>query len=57
MNFCPIKCDVEDIKQEIVDTVCEESNEGELKWCAGLGYSLKIIDKHTKGDIDARSSN
>ena len=41
---------IEDIKQEIVDTVCEESNEGELKWCAGLGYSLKIIDKHTKGD-------
>ena len=41
---------IEDIKQEIIDTVCEESNEGEQDWCAGLGYALKIIDKHTKGE-------
>ena len=50
---CPIKCDIEDIKkdikQEIVDIVCEESSEGEPKWCAGLGYSLKIIDKYIRG--------
>ena len=42
---------IEDIKAEIVNTVCEESNHcdgdlGFLKWCAGLKYSLKIIDKH-----------
>ena len=48
-EWCPIKCDIEDIKQGIVDTVCEESNEGEPKWCAGLGYSLKIIDKYIRG--------
>ena len=45
---------IEDIKAEIVKTVCEESNQcdadsGDLKWCAGLGYSLKIIDKHING--------
>ena len=49
---CPIKCDIEDIKQGIVDIVCEESNEGEFKWCAGLGYSLKIIDNYLSGDTD-----
>ena len=37
-KWCPIKCNIEDIKkdikQEIVDIVCEESNEGEPKWCS-----------------------
>ena len=42
---------IDDIKAEIEKTVCEELNYidgdlGFLKWCAGLKYSLKIIDKH-----------
>ena len=42
---------IEDIKAEIEKTVCEELNYidgdlGFLKWCAGLKYSLRIIDKH-----------
>ena len=42
---------IEDIKAEIEKTVCEELNYCDvelsfLKWCAGLKYSLKIIDKH-----------
>ena len=42
---------IEDIKAEIEKTVCEELNHcdvdlGFLKWCAGLKYSLEIIDKH-----------
>jgi len=42
---------IEDIKAEIEKTVCEELNYCDvdlsfLKWCAGLKYSLRIIDKH-----------
>jgi len=42
---------IEDIKAEISKTVCEELNYCDvnlsfLKWCAGLKYSLRIIDKH-----------
>ena len=42
---------IEDIKAEIIKTVCEESNQCDgdyafLKWCAGLRYSLNIIDNH-----------
>lgn len=42
---------IEDIKAEIVKTVCEERKHcdgdlGFLKWCAGLNYSLNIIDKY-----------
>ena len=42
---------IEGIKADIVTTVCEESKQCDgdyafLKWCAGLKYSLRIIDKH-----------
>ena len=42
---------IEDIKAEIANTVLEESKQCDgdyafLKWCAGLKYSLRIIDKH-----------
>ena len=42
---------IEDIKAEIEKTVCEELNYCDvelsfLNWCAGLKYSLKIINKH-----------
>ena len=42
---------IEDIKAEIANTVLEESKQCDgdyafLKWCAGLKYSLKIINKH-----------
>ena len=36
---------IEDIKAEIKRIACEEAAE-DLKWAAGLSYSLKIIDKH-----------
>lgn len=51
-DFCPIKCDIEDIKAEIYKTlderepVCIAQNNFE----GGLMVALDIIDKHTKGD-------
>ena len=49
-NVVPMSV-IEDIKADILKTVSEEKNhcEGDvvfLNWCAGLKYSLKIIDKH-----------
>lgn len=48
-DFCPIKCDIEDIKAEIEQTVNEEEKINE-KWSRGLYHALKIIDKHIKGE-------
>lgn len=39
---------IEDIKAEIKRIACEEATE-DLKWAAGLIYSIKIIDKHISG--------
>lgn len=41
---CPIKCDIEDIKRDIEQTVDEEADD--KKWSRGLNYALCIIDKH-----------
>lgn len=46
---------IEDIKAEIVNTVCEERKHcdddlGFLKWCAGLGFALEVIDKHIQNE-------
>ena len=49
-DFCPIKCDIEDIKAEITD---------EMNFCAktskytrsGFDTALNIIDKHTSEDM------
>ena len=42
---------IEDIKEEIEQTVIEEADEE--KWARGLHYALKIIDKHCgKENID-----
>ena len=49
-SFCPIKCDIKDIKAEIEQIANEEIEE--MKWTRGLHYALKIIDKHIKGDSE-----
>ena len=46
-EWCPIKCDIEDIRAEIEQTV-ENETELDKKWSRGLHYALCIIDKHIK---------
>ena len=54
-SFCPIKCDIEDIKSEIMKYVEDECiNENEAQ---GMMFCCDIIDKHTKGDTDGRTEN
>ena len=59
MSFCPIKCDIEDIKTEIADYTLSDDektdmDEDSIKW--GIKIAYDIIDKHTKGDSDADSN-
>ena len=54
---CPIKCDIEDIKDNMKEEIAsKESGKPMIQNC-GLSLELEIIDKHTKGDTDARNSN
>lgn len=55
-SFCPIKCDIEDIKTEIADYTLSDDektdmDEDSIKW--GIKIAYDIINKHTKGDTDA----
>ena len=50
---CPIKCDIEDIKEEI-DGLLNDSDSALYQH--GVLDALEIIDKHTKGDTDADSN-
>lgn len=51
MSFCPIKCDVEDIKQEILGLMSHDDYMVD-------GFNvLEIIDNQIKGNTNARSSN
>lgn len=45
--FCPIKCNIDDIKAEIQQVVEEEADD--KRWSRGLHYALKIIDKYISG--------
>ena len=47
---CPIKCDIEDIKAELISLWGNEPCSNE---CGCLDEVLEIIDKHTKGDSNA----
>ena len=52
-DTCPIKCDIEDIKQEIANLTITQGGEDYVRKMAEL-YSLKrmvleIIDKHISG--------
>ena len=46
-EWCPIKCDIEDIKAEI-DSHCSENRDRN----DGLYIAMKIIDKHIKGESE-----
>ena len=52
-DFCPIKCDIEDIKQEIQ---YEADNKADMYSMQGYYNCLDIIDKHTKGGTNADSN-
>lgn len=48
-DFCPIKCDIEDIKAEILGLMSHDDYMVD-------GFNvLEIIDNHIKGDTDADS--
>ena len=52
---CPIKCDIEDIKAEIMKYAEDEYiKENEAQ---GMMFCCDIIDKHMKGDTDGRTEN
>ena len=49
-SFCPIKCDIEDIKSDIKEEKLQ-CMYIDRTLANGLGISLKIIDKHISGDM------
>jgi len=52
-SFCPIKCDIEDIKAEIRKVIDQErdfTSDNAKAQAIALNWCLDIIDKHTKGD-------
>ena len=55
-DFCPIKCDIEDIKAEINEAY-QQSVTSNLYYAEGLEKAFEIMDKHIsgnmKGDTDA----
>ena len=50
-DFCPIKCDIEDIKAEISEYKDDKVIHAERNEM--IDIVLEIISKHTKGDTDA----
>ena len=46
-DFCPIKCDIEDIKTEI-NKAYQQSVTSNLYYAEGLERAFEIIDKHTQ---------
>ena len=58
-QWCPIKCDIEDIKagidreiRDIEKNTTEFGNAPVRFFNKGIRASLKIIDKHMRGDTD-----
>lgn len=57
-KWCPIKCDIEDIKAEVkkaqeeVYDAPQDVYEPDYWMREGMDYVLKIIDKHMKGDME-----
>ena len=54
-KWCPIKCNIEDIKQEILDKdLLDYERVGNIVDIRRTrDYILGVIDKHIKGDADA----
>lgn len=52
-SWCPIKCDIEDIKAELISLWGNEPCSNE---CGCLDEVLEIIDMHTKENSDADSN-
>ena len=55
-NFCPIKCDFDDIKQEIKKLKITSGITNQATWNECLHYVLKIIDEHMNEGTDADSN-
>ena len=49
-DFCPIKCDIEDINSEIKEAILKQRYVATMD---GLSIARGIINKHTTGDTDA----
>ena len=49
-SFCPIKCDIEDIKQEINEAY-QQSVTSNLYYAEGLEKAFETIDKYISGDM------